>query len=94
MITTAQRMTPQEFYDWTNRPENSGNHHELERGEVVELSRPGELHCLVYGNVTRILGNYTFQRRKGHVLSNEVGILWERNPDTVRGPDVVLYNHS
>lgn len=93
-ITTAQRMTAEEFYEWTNRPENSGKHHELERGEIVEMSRPGELHCLVCGNVTRILGNYTFQRRKGYVLSNDVGIVWERNPDTVRGPDVVLYNHS
>lgn len=93
-IATTQRMTAEEFYDWTNRPENGSKHHELERGEVIEVSRPGELHCLVCGNVTRILGNYTFQRRKGYVLSNDVGIIWERNPDTVRGPDVVLYAHS
>jgi len=91
--TTAQRMTAEEFYEWTNRPENGGKHHELERGEVVEMSRPGELHGLVCANVTRILGNYTFQRRKGYVLANDVGIVWERNPDTVRGPDVVLYDH-
>jgi Uma2 family endonuclease len=93
-IATTRRMTAEEFYEWTNRPENGGKHHELERGEVVEMSRSGALHCLVCGNVTRILGNYTFQRRKGYVLSNDVGIVWERNPDTVRGPDVVLYNHS
>jgi Uma2 family endonuclease len=93
-ITTTQRMTAEQFYEWTNRPENQSKHHELERGEVVEMSRPGELHGLVCGNVTRILGNYTFQRRKGYVLSNDVGIVWERNPDTVRGPDVVLYNQS
>lgn len=92
--TIAQRMTAEEFYEWTNRPENGGKHHELERGEVVEMSRPGELHCLVCGNITRILGNYTVQRRKGYVLSNDVGIVWERNPDTVRGPDVVLYTDS
>jgi Uma2 family endonuclease len=93
-IATKRRMTAEEFYEWTNRPENSSKHHELERGEVVEMSRPGELHCLVCANTTRILGNYTFERRKGYVLSNDVGIVWERNPDTVRGPDVVLYNHS
>jgi Uma2 family endonuclease len=90
----TQQMTAEEFHEWTNRPENSGKHHELARGEVIEMSRPGEVHCLVCGNVTRILGNYTVQRRKGYVLSNDVGIIWERNPDTVRGPDVVLYNHS
>jgi len=91
--TTTQRMTAEEFYEWANRPENSNKHHELERGEVVEMSRPGELHCLVCGNAARILGNYTVQRRKGYVLTNDVGIVWERSPDTVRGPDVVLYNH-
>jgi Uma2 family endonuclease len=91
---TTQRMTAEEFHEWSNRPENEGRHYELERGEVIEMSRPGELHGLVCGNVTRILGNYTVQRRKGYVLSNDVGIVWERNPDTVRGPDVVLYNHS
>jgi Uma2 family endonuclease len=27
----------------------------------------------------------------GHVCSNDMGLLLERDPDTVRGPDVVLY---
>jgi Uma2 family endonuclease len=89
---TRQRLTAEEFYEWTNRPESGGRHHELERGEVVEIPRPRELHCLSCANITRILGNYVFQRRKGYVLSNDVGIVWERNPDTVRGPDVVLYD--
>ena len=91
--TTTQRMTAEEFYEWTNRPENSNKHHELERGEVVEMSRPGEVHGAVCANVTWVLGGYIRQRRKGYVLSNDVGIIWEKNPDTVRGPDVVLYNH-
>jgi Uma2 family endonuclease len=85
-------MTAEEFYEWCNRPENGGKHYELERGEVVEMARPGERHCFVSGNVARILGNFTFQRRKGYVCSNDPGIIWERNPDTVRGPDVVLYD--
>jgi len=25
-------------------------------------------------------------------LGNDAGVIWERNPDTVRGPDVVLYD--
>src|SRR4051812_34131085 len=58
-------MTAEEFYDFCHRPENRDRRFELERGEVVEMSRPGEQHGYVCGNFTRILGNYTFQRRKG-----------------------------
>jgi hypothetical protein len=44
-------LTAEEFYDWAHRPENAGKSYELERGEVVEVSRPGELHGVVCANV-------------------------------------------
>jgi Uma2 family endonuclease len=84
-------MTAEEFFDWVQRPENRDRHFELERGEVVEVSRPGERHGFVCLNVGRVLGNYTFQRRQGYACSNDTGLLLERDPDTVRGPDLVLY---
>jgi Uma2 family endonuclease len=85
-------MKAEEFFDWCNRPENRDRHFELERGEVVEMSRPGERHGFVCSNVVRILGNHTFQQRKGYVCSNDTGLILERDPDTVRGPDVLLYD--
>lgn len=85
-------MNAEEFFDWCNRSENRDRHFELERGEVVEMSRPGERHGFVCHNVGRILGNYAFQRRKGYVCNNDTGLILERNPDTVRGPDVVFYD--
>jgi Uma2 family endonuclease len=92
MTTLAtKRMTAEEFFEWANRSENRDRHFELERGEVVEVSRPGKRHGFTCGNVTRILGNFTFQRRKGYVCSNDTGVILERDPDTVRGPDVALY---
>ncbi len=87
-----QRMNAEEFFAWCNRPENRDRHFELERGEVVEVSRPGERHGFVCLNVGGILRNYTFQRRKGYACSNDTGVILERDPDTVRGPDVVLYD--
>ncbi len=90
--TATALMTAAEFFDWLHRPENQGKHFELVRGEVVEVSRPGELHCLVCANVTWLLGNYARQRRKGRVLPNDAGILLARDPDTVRGPDVVFFD--
>jgi Uma2 family endonuclease len=85
-------MPAEEFFDWVHRPENRDRHFELERGEVVEVSRPGERHGSTCLNVGRILLNYTFARRKGYACSNDTGLLLERDPDTVRGPDVVLYS--
>jgi Uma2 family endonuclease len=85
-------MTAAEFFDWVQRPENQGKHFELVRGEVVEMSRPGERHCLICGNVTGLLYNYLRQRGRGRVLPNDTGIILEREPDTVRGPDVVFFD--
>jgi Uma2 family endonuclease len=84
-------MTADEFFDWVHRPENRDRHFELERGSVVELFGSGERHGVVCANVTWLLGNYTFQRRQGYVCGNDTGLILEREPDTVRGPDVVLY---
>jgi len=85
-------MNAKEFFAWCHRPENRDRHFELERGEVVEVSPSGERHGFVCLNVGRILSNYTFQRRKGYALGNDTGVILERDPDTVRGPDFVFYD--
>src|SRR5262245_11458663 len=92
--TTARPMTAEEFYDWANHPDRGGRSYELVRGEVVEVSRPGDVHGFVCANVARILGNFTFARRKGYVGSNDPGVVLERDPDTVRGPDLVLFDQG
>jgi Uma2 family endonuclease len=90
--TTRKLMTAAEFFDWANRPENAPKSYELVRGEVVEMTRPGARPGLVCVNVSWLLHNYVLQRQRGYVLSNDAGIILERDPDTVRGPDVVLFD--
>jgi Uma2 family endonuclease len=85
-------LTANEFWDWVHRPENLDRHFELERGKVVEVSRPGEVHGVVCANVIWILSGYIRQRRKGYVCGNDTGILWECDPYTVKGPDVVFHD--
>ena len=87
----TRRVTADEFFDFVHRPENAGKHFELERGEVIELPPPMKPHGFVCGNVARILGNHATQRRNGYVCSNEIGLIVEHNPDTVRGADVCYY---
>jgi Uma2 family endonuclease len=90
MTTAATKlMTAEEFYDFCNLPENRDRHFELDQGKVIEMSRPGERHGFTCHNVNRILGNYCFQRGQGYVCSNDTGVIWERDPDTVRGPDIL-----
>ena len=58
------------------------------------MSRPGKLHGFVCGNIARILGNFARQRKKGYVCTNETGIVVERDPDTVRGPDLMFFEDA
>lgn len=92
--TAKKLMTAEEFYEWANHPDNCDKYCELERGEIVEMSRPGRRHGLVCANVVRVLGNFTVQRKKGYVCSNDTGVVVERDPDTVRGPDVMLFEDA
>jgi Uma2 family endonuclease len=89
--TTTKRMTADEFADWVLRPENEARHYELYRGEVEEVSRPGERHGVVCANVVGKLHHYKQQTKRGYVLCNDPGVILERDPDTVRGPDVAYF---
>ena len=93
-LTTKQLMTAEEFYEWGNRSENCDRYCELERGQIVEMTRPGRRHGLVCANAVHILGNFTARRKKGYVCSNNTGVIVERDPDTVRGPDVMLFEDA
>ncbi len=84
-------MTAKEFYEFANRPENRDRHFELEDGEIVEMSRPGQLHGVVCGNTVWLFGGYVRKIKRGRVCSNDSGLIIKRRPDTVRGPDISLY---
>ena len=87
-------LTADEFYEFVHRPENANKWLELVRGEVIELASPTKPHGFLCANVARLMGNYTYQRNKGYVTSNDTGVIVERDPDTVRGPDVALYEDA
>ncbi len=63
---------------------------ELVRGEVIEMSRPGAHHGLVCAEISRLLGSWAKPKRLGRVLTNDAGVQTERDPDSVRGPDVTF----
>src|SRR5438270_13969206 len=84
-------LTAEEFYDWANRPENAGKRYELDAGRVVEMPSPGKLHGVFCWMVIKLLTEYLSIRRAGYLCTNDTGLIVAHDPDTVRGPDVMLY---
>ncbi len=91
-IVESALMTAEAFFAWTAQDEQSGRFFELDRGEVVELPPPGKFHGFVCTNIAAILRTYAIQSGRGYVCGNDSGVIVERNPDTVRGPDVSFFD--
>lgn len=67
---------------------------ELIDGRIVPLSPRGGEHGRVESNVVEALKAFVRPRRLGQVLAGEVGIYTRRNPDRVRGADVVFISSN
>ncbi len=66
---------------------------ELIRGRLFELPRPGMRHGQLALRLGAQLLNHVEARQLGTVVS-EVGVLLEREPDTVRAPDAAYFSHA
>jgi Uma2 family endonuclease len=93
MATVRQKlMTADEFYKWASHAPNQDRLFELDEGRVVEVPPPSEFHAVLCALISHLLWNYVLQRGKGHVCSNDTGLLISRKPGTVRGPDIMLFD--
>jgi len=91
MATVAEKLLTAEEYA---RLPDPGYPTELIRGRIVEKSSPGSRHGQICNKIGRLLGNYAEDRDLGHVLNNDSGVVTERGPDSVRGPDVAYYSFA
>ena len=91
---TIRPVTAEEFAAFVDRPENAGRYFELDEGEIIELPPPKPPHGFVSGNIGAMLWLYCRKRGRGYVFSNDTGVVVGRDPDTVRGPDVMLYDDN
>lgn len=67
---------------------------ELVRGRIVPMNMPAPRHGQICGQTVYLLRCYFEQHDLGHVVSNDSGVLTERDPDTVRGADVAFYSYA
>jgi Uma2 family endonuclease len=65
---------------------------ELVRGSLVMMNVPGFRHGDVCGSVYYAVRRFLADRPIGRVVSNDSGVITERNPDSVRGPDIAFYS--
>jgi Uma2 family endonuclease len=90
MSTVGQKLlTAEEFFDLPEQTD--GSKLELVRGEVVAMPGPGFEHGEVQGNVYFQIKSFLKQNPIGRAVV-ESGAITERDPDTVRGPDVSYYS--
>jgi len=67
---------------------------ELIEGRLVHLSPARPRHGGIEARLAYMLIMFVNERKLGEVLTGEVGIYTHRNPDTVRGADVLFISHE
>jgi Uma2 family endonuclease len=67
---------------------------ELVRGEVVPVTLAGIEHNLIESEVYDRLKEFVKQGKIGFVLTGDAGFILERNPSTVRSPDVAFVSRE
>jgi len=70
---------------------DDGRWRELVRGKVVEMPQPKPRHGYICTEIAARLREHVKARDLGRVVG-ESGIVTERDPDSMRGPDVSFYS--
>jgi Uma2 family endonuclease len=83
-------LTAEEF---ARRPD-PGYPEELEKGRVLTMPPPGARHGFVCARTAFHLQFYLMDHDLGRVFSNDAGVITERGPDSVRGPDIAYFSYA
>lgn len=67
---------------------------ELVKGEVIDVPPPSYNHGKICFKVAFALGQHVVPRELGEVVTNDSGVVTERDPDTVRGADVAYFSYQ
>jgi Uma2 family endonuclease len=89
---TDKLITAEEFFQMPEPAD--GSRQELVRGVIVTMPPPGGLHGACCSRINRRVGNYVDDQQLGTVCCNDTGFVSERDPDTVRGPDVSFWSRE
>jgi Uma2 family endonuclease len=73
---------------------SDGNRYELVQGELRMMSPAGGRHGRITLKLGRRIGDHVEQHDLGETYAAETGFVLQRNPDTVRAPDVAFVSKS
>jgi Uma2 family endonuclease len=90
MSIASSLITAAEFAEMPD----PGHPQELVRGVIVDRPPSQSRHGLVCGNVFFHLRLFVEQHRLGRVFCNDTGVITERDPDSVRGADVMFISFA
>jgi len=86
MATTSHLITADELWAM---PED-GRFHELVRGEILVMTPAGLEHGWIVADLGATLRDFVRANSLGIIVSGDAGFVLQRNPDTVRGPDIAF----
>jgi Uma2 family endonuclease len=89
MSIAQSLLTAAEF----SRMPDPGHPQELVRGVVVDMPPPKPKHGKVCVKLSGRLDAFVSEHNLGHVFGDS-GVVTERNPDSVRGPDVSFVSYQ
>lgn len=90
--TQDKLLTAEEFMDLPDP--GDGSKQELVRGVVITMPPPQAPHGYTAARVTISVGGFVVQHNLGIVVGNDTGVVLERGPDTVRGPDLAYWSFA
>ena len=91
-MTTAHLDTKLLTADDLLRLYGEGVRGELIRGVLCETMPTGQEHGEVVVSLTILLGTFVKSWKLGRLMASDSGVWLERNPDTVREPDIAYFS--
>src|SRR5436190_18722338 len=79
--------------EYEQMPKN-GQRTELVRGRIVPMNPPFPWHGYVCAQTMFLVGGFIKQHDTGYIMTNDSGVVTERDPDTVRGADFAYYSYA
>jgi len=89
-LLESKILTAEEY----GRLEDDGRLTELVRGRVVEMNRPFTSHGFYINRIAFLLTQFVEQHQVGRIVVGDAGLITQRDPDTVRGPDLAFYSYQ
>jgi Uma2 family endonuclease len=89
IVAPDKLLTAEEY----GRLPDLGRPTELVRGRIVEMNVPYPRHGQVCARVSFLIQQFLADHDLGHVIINDGGVIVERDPDTVRGPDISFISY-